>query len=261
MTAPGDRTYLFLHLMKTGGTSLFHHLIDTFGSAGMHPDLRSPDAIDAERASYGSLSRLRAATARRPRPRAFAGHLPFLAVDIVEPDVTVTILREPVDRAISALRQLQRNDGPSPRSLEELYEEHEGRWSTIQDYQVRQFALTIDELDAAADQIDAFFPGQGDKARDAPHYVHVPVDDRRLARAIDNLRSVEVVGLQSSFEEMLDELRSRHGWNIPAMHRRRVAGSPPEVPSSLRSRIAEDCAADVAFYRAAVDLVASRRRP
>ena len=166
----------------------------------------------------------------------------------------------PVERAISALKQIQGSDGPEPRSLEELYEHHEGRWSLVQNYQVRQFALTEEELVETASQIDAFFPGRGAEALDSPQFVHRDVDDERLRRAIDNLGSVELVGLQSSYGELLEELRTRHGWRIRSMHRRRITSNAAPVPEALRRRIAEDSAADVEFYAAAERLVASRRR-
>lgn len=256
---PGE-TYLFLHMMKTGGTSLLAHIADNFGPEQRYPPEDSSDGFDAAMARYRSMGMLREAAARSPRPVMFAGHFPYLAVDVVRPDVTITILREPVERAISALRQVRAGDGPEPRSLEELYEQHPTRWSIVQNYQVRQFALTAEELEESASQVDAFFPGNGATARDVPQLVYREVDETGLTRAIENLGSVEVVGLQSSFGEVLDELRDRFNWRIPGMYRRRVVADAEPVPEALRRRITEDSAADLEFYAAARRIVTARRR-
>lgn len=257
-----DRCFLFLHLMKTGGTTLLAHLEENFPPGTMYPDPRTDPLAGYDGLEYGSLERLRrVGLPARDRIRVYAGHFPHLVVDLVRPDVTLTLLREPVERAISMLRQLQAGDveaGREPRSLEEIYEHDPGRWLTIQDYQVRQFALTAQELEERGALVDAYFPGNDRPAADVAHYLHVELDDRRFERAVEALESVEVVGLQSDFDGFLEELWRRFRWKLPAWHRRRVADGPVEVPASLRRRIAEDNAYDVEFHARAVALVQRR---
>lgn len=260
--APEDRCFLFLHLMKTGGTTLLAHLEENFPPGTMYPDPRTDPLATYDGLEYGSLERLRTVgMAGRDHVRAYTGHFPHLAVDIVRPDVTITLLREPVERAVSLLRQVQAADaeqGGEPRPLEAIYEQDPSRWMMIQDYQVRQFALTADELAERGALIDGYFPGGERPAADVAHFVFLPVDDRRLQRAVAALESVEVVGLQSDFDAFLDQLWRRYRWRLPAWHRRRVASAGAPVPEALRRRIAEDNAHDVEFHARAVELV--RRR-
>lgn len=253
-----EPTYLFLHLMKTGGTSFLAHLADNFPPGSLYPDDRI-DPNPADELRYGSLGKLRALTSdQRAAIRVYTGHLPFLAREVVDPDVTITILRDPVERAVSALRQIQaaRPDG---RSLEEIYDNDPKRWMIIQDYQSRQFALTADELEEAGALIDSFFPDLDTPATDVPHFVYVPLDDRRLERAIDHASSVEVVGLQSDYDGFLDELQDRFGWQLGTRHQRRVAKARDEVSESFRRRIADDNAYDVEFYARMAETVRKRR--
>jgi hypothetical protein len=248
--------------MKTGGTTLLAHLEENFPPGTMYPDPRTDPLATYDGLEYGSLERLRTVgMAQRDRVRAYAGHLPHLAVDVVRPDVTITLLREPVERAVSLLRQVQASDaeqGREPRSLEAIYEEDPSRWMLVQDYQVRQFALTADELAERGALIDAHFPGAERPAADIAHFVYLAVDDARLERAVAALGSVDVVGLQSDFDRFLEELSHRYRWRLPSWHRRRVASAGEGVPEALRRRIAEDNAYDVEFHARAVDLV--RRR-
>ncbi len=253
-------TYLFLHLMKTAGTSLNAHLADNFPPEAIYP--QAADAwAGADWIRYGSMSSLLELTPeQRASIHVYRGHYPLLVADVVKPDWTLTLLREPVERIVSALRQKQRNDPRgAERSLEEIYETDPIRWNVIQDYQVRQFALTAEELVAAGEVIDAIFPGRDMPGAEVPHYVYVPLDDERLERAVANVATVDVIGLSSDFDAFLDELRRRFGWRFPNAHRRRVAPSAPPAPRPLLDRIATDSAYDVEFYRRVVEEILPRR--
>lgn len=179
---------------------------------------------------------------------------------MIRPDITITILRDPVERAISALRQIQGVDGDRPRPLEQIYDEDPGRWKMVQNYQVRQFAMSREVVDEAAAVVETLFPGRGAMAADVPHFVYIDIDDALLARAIEHLHSVQVVGLQDSYHDLLDELRAGYGWGVPKEHRMRVQGEGAPVSEALRRRIVADGAADIEFYAEARRLVASRRR-
>lgn len=255
-----DRTYLFLHLMKTGGTTFLAHIADNFPPGSAYPDSNSDPTFGVDGLHYGSFGRLRRAVGTHPGYRMFAGHFPYLATEIVRPDVTITILRDPVERAVSALRQLRAAHPDPPATLEETYDTDPGRWKIIQDYQARQFALTFDELEEVGRQIECFFPGLDPPATDVPQYLYVPMDDVRLARAIDNASRVDVIGLQAEYNRFLGELRDRYGWQLAAEHRRRVAASSDDVPTSLLRRIADDNAYDIEFYARMTEVARTRDR-
>jgi hypothetical protein len=243
-----DPTFFFLHVMKTGGTSLRHHIRDNFGDDRIDPPrpTRMPDTTTtSNRVGYDSLDRLRALTPeRRAQVRVYMGHFPFVATELVEHDVTLTLLRNPVDRTVSVLRHMQREE-PAKRglSLEEIYDDPWRFAMLIHDYQAKMFALSWD-----------------DNLPDQAHLAGLDIDDRRLQRAKENLASVDVVGVQDRFEELTAELHHRFGWRFVADHRHREASGSVDAPHSLRRRIAADNAADMDLYQFALQLIDQQTR-
>ncbi len=254
-------TFLFLHVMKTGGTSLLFHLLDNFGPGEIEPDHRERPRDEPVPADYASLTRLWALTPeRRARLRVVAGHYPYWVRELVEPDVTITVLRDPVERTISLLRQLRGEErGDDRRSLEELYDDPVVRRTLVQDYQAKVFGMSRADWEAAAAFVRALSPDRTDAGHLA-HLVALDVDAERTARAKANLATVEVVGVQHRYSEFLDELRERFGWHVPVERRLRRAEGEVAVPDSLRRRIAAENPADMELWAFATALVDERSR-
>jgi len=85
---------------------------------------------------------------RRARTRAYTGHFPFVASEIARarnrevstgPLLTATVVRDPIQRALSVLRQ-QRVATPD-RSLEEIYEDPAVFVPLIRDHAAKVFSL------------------------------------------------------------------------------------------------------------------------
>jgi hypothetical protein len=240
-------TFFFLHVMKTGGTSLVHHLVDNFGADAVYPPLvgKGPNDPDAGRIPYVSVTKLRALPPeRRACTRVFAGHLPYAVTDLIRPDVTITLLRDPVERTISFLRHCRRRL-PDKRSasFEEIYDDPMMFPLLIHNYQSKLFALSLE-----------------DDLPDRAHLAVVDVDDRRLERAMGNLDRVDVVGIHSRYGDFLAELAHRYGWSFRHDHRLNRGEDDEPVPAGLRARIADDNSADLEFFRHATTLVARRAR-
>lgn len=243
--SPTNRIF-FIHVMKTAGTSLVSYIRDAIPPEHVYP-CRGIDFDDpGDTRAYMNVPRLLAVPeARRQEVQVYTGHFPFMAHTLLQPDLaTITVLREPVDRVISILKQFKRTD---PRfrdaSLTQVYEDQGVfRWY-VSNHQTRVFALRPDD---GAESI--LFP--------------LTIDDSRLDIACDNLNRCDIVGLTESFDEFIADVNSRFGWWPSGLPTERLNVSRTTVPveESLRARIASDNAFDVAFYQRAIELVSRRRR-
>jgi Sulfotransferase family len=239
--SPDDQKFFFIHVMKTAGWTLRKHIMANFEEDEFYPCERfEPDMVKAN-VMLECLTGLPAS--RRDRIRAYAGHFPFVAVELLgEKVTTITILRDPVERTLSFLRQRKRihhhDDGVS---LEEIYEDPFLFPALIWNHQAKLFALSVD------DQPES--------------YMHsLEIDTNRLELAKRNLESVDVVGTQDRFDELLSELEHRFDWRRGPVER--VNESPKAqgpAPASLRRRIADENQADMEFYEHAVRLSERRR--
>lgn len=260
--------------MKTAGTTLALHLQQQFHGAEIYPSagLDRVGDMKAQVLVYVSVRPLLALTPeRRAQIRIYSGHFPYVASHVIEDDVlTLTLLRDPVDRTISALKHFKRlHDRYRELSLEEIYEDEIVFSYFVDNYQTRIFALK------AEDKPDAFSSSRSyDATLDAlstdrdPNIVStadtalIVVDDSRFALAKQNLAATDVVGLTSAYPDFVEELRRRFGWwpgGLDTRGRANVSSETWEATPALRARIIADNAYDVEFYRYAEGLVAQQR--
>ena len=154
---------------------------------------------------------------RRRATRVYTGHFPFFVTELLETDLmTTTILRDPVERTISYL-QMKIDQTECFISPENLYAYPGLNESHMQNFQTKQFAMTVDDRMRRA--IDT-----------------LPMDDDRLALAKDNLAKVDLIGLHDRHEEFLDAATRKFGWqtrSAPPWH----VSQPVEISASLRDRI------------------------
>jgi hypothetical protein len=243
--------YVFIHVMKTGGRTLLSHL-----RANFEPDERYPhDKLDFR--FDGDISRLEVdylaglPTERRRRIRVYAGHYPYVAFQLLgERFVTMTLLRDPVERTISLLRQFRRKDpwadaGPEyrPPTLEQVYANPVVFGPLVHNHQTKIFSMT-----------------EGDHPR--TYMDDIEIDESRLDLAKRNLATVDIVGLTERYDEFLRELTNRTGWVVAPDVRKNVTPEDELQPvsDSLRRQIAEDNRIDIEFYEYARELTELRRR-
>jgi hypothetical protein len=250
-----DGRVFFLHVMKTGGNTLKASVRDNFEPHELYPGPEDIFFRDTGAVSFRHfmIPRLRAvADERRRSIRVYMGHFPYVAREVIGGDLTtITLLRDPVDRTISMLRQLQRPWWLDPNrtskmhglSVEELYEHPRVYEHFIHNHQTKIFSMTL------ADDPQGFMQV-------------IDVDASRLALAKENLERVEVLGLTERYDDLLDDVSERFGWRVQRGTRLNAApeSSRSEVSASLRRRIIEDNAIDLELYEHARELVDRRHQ-
>jgi hypothetical protein len=237
-TAP-PRRFFFVHVQKTAGTALFQRLRHEFGVDGVYPNDSDGDRlVDAPQLMVPRL--LERWAVRRDEIRVVAGHFPLCTVGLLDaPFITLTLLREPVERTLSYLRHhrvLTPEDRDKP--LEQIYEDPFRYPTLVHNHMVKMFGMGAAEMTGGV-------------------LTHLEFTDDHLRRARAGLETVDVVGLQDNFESFCAEVAARYAVDLGAP---RFANrtEPVEVSDAFRARIARDNALDVELYEFARDLVARR---
>lgn len=239
MGAPHHR-FFFVHVMKTSGSTFRSHLRDQFPGACYPEDLATEakphlDNLLVDRV-VGLPPEVHAGI------RAYAGHFPFVVPSMIDPAlVTLSILRDPVERIVSHLKHCKRME-PQHRdhALEEIYEDPWTFPMLLHDHQVKVFAMTRDDkLESVMDVID--------------------IDADRVAIALEHLRQVDVLGFTDDVPGFLAEGERRFGLVARATRGRwREATEDWPVSDALRRRIEADNQRDLEFYELAREHAAER---
>jgi hypothetical protein len=225
-TSDGSPRYFFMHLQKTAGTALWRRLQQEFDPVAVYPGPGDGDPPESVLSVPHLLARWRA---RRDDIRLVTGHFPMCTIELLDaPFATLTLLRDPVERTLSALRDLQERS-PELRgaALEVIYDDPV-RAPLLRNHMVRMLSLTPEEMSDGA-------------------LTPIRLTDRHLERAQARLATTDVVGFQEQFDGFCDELGTRFGWDLgPPIYMNRTA--PAVVSCGLRDRIAVDNALDVQLY-------------
>lgn len=230
----------FVHVMKTGGTSLKQMLLDGV----LRRDEIFPNAATRQDQIIAHIVNLFAVRHRIPEVdwepvRLIAGHYPFLSHRLLPfPTKTFALFREPVERAVSHLKALQRDQ--RTRSYEDLYSDRDLFDRYLYNLQARAFVFD-----------DPNAPVMLERTFDW--------DEDFLARAKRNVECVDVIGLTSEFSAFTARLEQAFGWRLPAVkHLNTASEEQLPVPQSLRDRIREDLRYDVSFYEHVLGVYKSR---
>lgn len=239
-----DARFFVAHMQKTAGTTLRDRLRATFPEDQIYPN--GEDGPDPRVAVIAVSHLLERWKERGDRIRLLTGHFPVRTVELLDaPFVTITVLRDPVDRTLSFLRHqaARRQRGATEDTpLEEIYADPFRFEAMIQNHMTRMLSLSPDE----------FGPGDG-------VLTSVPYTRERLEMAKEALTRIDAFGLQSRLDELCQDLSDRYGLVVGPPVRSNTT-EPGEVPEGLVERIREDNALDVELYDFACRLYEERRR-
>lgn len=223
--------YFFVHIMKTGGTTLHARLLRQFGDAIYpRPRLDGTNLLEAYMSVDHLLERL---AERGDEIEMITGHLPLRTVELIDGEVTtLTLLRHPVDRFLSLLRS---TENAEDTTLDQRYDAFLGR---ANNNMTKMLTLAPDEMAATL-------------------WTRTDLGPEELERAKEALAGMDAVGLLERFEDFCDELTQRFAWDLGGPTRKNIS-PPAAVPEGLRARIADDNQLDMELYEFARELVASR---
>jgi hypothetical protein len=232
-TAPMPR-WFFVHMHKTAGTALYQRLHEQFPPRAIYP---SSAEQRAQKASLHVDLLCRNFRERGHELQMITGHFPLCTAELLGvPFSTITVLRDPIERTLSSLRDMRERE-PLFRAqpLERIYEDPIRFQCLIHNHMVKMLSITPDEMTDGA--LTALEMGDG----------HLERARRNLVERLD------AWGVQEHFDEFCAELTQRFGWNLGAP---RFANrtKPFDASEVFRDRIVRDNALDVELYRYAVEL-------
>lgn len=246
-----DRSVVPVHDLQPDESLYFHHIHKTAGSSlrqyiGEHFDL---DQISSARWHTSALL--------EEPPEAFdrdfvAGHFGSFLHDIApRPLVPVTMLRDPVDRTLSAISDIswRKNNWMHERfsqlSIEEFVHDEIGT-GTIMNFQTRSLAL---------DSLQREYVEYGSLWKEPEKRDRIYSDPALLERAIQRLDQCAFVGVQDRFDESMRLLAYTFGWLPPAtsprVNVRRSARE--ELSQATLDRIRELTQLDQTLYERACE--------
>lgn len=221
---PGDETVIFLHVPKTAGTTL-NRLIE------WEYPLLQIYSVDPVLFTWSTRHLHKLSVERLRRTRMFKGHMAFGLHEILpQPATYITVLRDPVDRVISAF-YFMRNYKLHPQ----YWKLRRENWS-LEDFVHRSPRTNVQcKIIAGAEYEEPCTPEIG-------------------AKAIENIhRHFSVAGLSERFEESLALMKLRFGWKLESYSSFNVTRTRPkkrDLPQSTLDLIAEKNSFDVALYAA-----------
>lgn len=217
---------VFDHLPKTGGSAIAHWLTRELGNGCVTPH------IDGEHRSLirtfgGGYSVL-------------CGHISFTKAEGFDPRYTyVTLLREPVDRALSWLYFVLTNHNEAERAelLPAVRRFIDSEGAEMAPFLLPHLSNTC---------VEHFCRILGDGSEN---------DETRLANALAALAQYEVVGTYDRMDQFMGDLRELlqlpHAERLQKVNATAQRPRSDQIPAALRARLEQLNALDLQLYRAA----------
>lgn len=222
-----DKWYYFLHIPKTAGTTFRYTLYNYFDQAEIYPNYF--ELMVCQRSEYFDWKEYRD---REPqlfsqKKRLLIGHFGWAPLRFYKHNnpSTLTFLRDPVNRVKSAI----------------LY--HQQRDRKYKD-------LAIDDI------LDQYAIVEG--TLQARHLGYKAKKDN-MQRALENLESIDFIGIAEQFDRSLVLCNHTLGWNLEAIPKRNVGSNTDNSFSPEHiAKIESACELDYIIYRRGVELFNER---
>ena len=224
MISPVDKTQeaiIFLHVPKSAGTTLNRLIEWEYPLLAMY-------TVDPVLFRWSRARLWRLPKRRLKRFRVFKGHMKFGLHEVLpQPATYITVLRDPIDRMISAFYFMH------------TYKLHPNYWKfrregwTLEDFVKRWPKANLQTKMIAGADYDA------------------PCTAEILRKAKENLQYFSVVGLTERFEETLALMKVRFGWKLQSYSSFNVTRARPkkrDLPQSTLDLIAERNRFDIELY-------------
>lgn len=220
--------YVFVHVMRTGGTSMRRLLWSRFPQERIYPN----QAVIEARGQYPEIGEV----ARHPpgffrRFDLVAGHYPYRVVDLLPGRPAVlTLLRHPVQRTLSHLRRAA-STMPAFRGMDfhEILDGERFRAHFVEDYMTRYFSFR-----SPAERESVNLP--------------LPIDRSRLEDARRALDDCLWVGITEQYQRSLDLLATMTDLRLSVPRHDNRSTHRGEVDEALIRRIEELTQLDHELY-------------
>lgn len=212
-----DKLLVFLHIPKTGGTTLSDIFRKSTSYApGEIVDHLTQEAIHNQ---YGELSEQ-----ERNAVKVILGHHFYGIHEIfAKPPAYFTMLREPVDRVISQYYFLKNYPGFYQEALKDMSFEEYIDWDP-------QAQNGQTKLISGTNEVTG------------------------IEKALEHLNQFELVGVTEMFNESLFFLNRKFGWNVEQYQKVNITKARPavhEVPDTILKKIEQANPLDIELYKIA----------
>ncbi len=223
-----EEAIIFLHLPKTAGTTLNRLIEWEYGIFEMY-------SVDPVLFRWSAAHLRKLSPERLRKIRVFKGHMLFGLHEVLpQPATYITVLRDPVERTLSAFYFMR------------TYKWHPLYWKfkrenwTLEDF-VRKLPRENVQCKIVAGAV-----------------FEEPCTAEIFERAKENLRQhFGVVGLSERFEESLALMKLRFGWKLKSYSSFNVTRARPkkrDIPQATLDLISEKNSFDIMFYDYAAGL-------